>query len=178
MRDADTYLSDASRQLDERIYSMSLAGKGRAEIAVELDMNAEAVSLRLHRLGVKFQLPEAIRDAILDRHEEGWRPSRIARQVGVIQPVVERVISRAGLTPNAAPAANQSVRQPAKASVGAAEPGRRITWTPALDDLVRRLADVGSSAAQIGIVCGVSEAAAATRMSRLGVRTRDTRRAA
>ena len=94
MREAERYLSDASRRLDERIYAMSLAGKGRAEIAVELEMGVEAVSLRLHRLGVKNQIPWAIREAILDRHQQGWRPSRIARQVGVIQPVVERVIEK------------------------------------------------------------------------------------
>lgn len=94
MREQGSYQTDASRRLDEKIYGLSLAGKGRAEIARTLDMGVEAVSLRLHRLGVKSQIPWAIKEAILDRHQQGWRPSRIARQVGVIQPVVERVIER------------------------------------------------------------------------------------
>lgn len=97
MRDADSYMTDASRRLDEKIYGLSMQGLGRAEISKVLDMGVEAVSLRLHRLGVKSQLPWAIREAIIDRHQQGWRPSRIARQVGVIQPVVERVIEKATL---------------------------------------------------------------------------------
>ena len=94
MREQGSYQSDASRHLDEKLYGLSLDGKGRAEIAAELDMGVESVSLRLHRLGIKFQLPWAIKEAILDRHDQGWRPSRIARQVGVIQPVVERIIEK------------------------------------------------------------------------------------
>mgnify|MGYP003117839957 CR=1 FL=1 len=98
MREADSYTTDASRRLDEKIYSLSMNGMGRAEIAQTLAMHVEAVSLRLHRLGIKSQLPWAIREAILDRHSQGWRPSRIARQVGVIQPVVERVIEKSQAT--------------------------------------------------------------------------------
>ena len=64
MREQGSYQSDASRRLDEKIYDLSTGGMGRAEIARTLDMGVEAVSLRLHRLGVKNQIPWAIREAI------------------------------------------------------------------------------------------------------------------
>ena len=152
-----------------RLIAIIAGGGNAADVAAEFQVTRVAAQCQISKLRVWTvrNVGEASRDAILRLHDAGWRPSRIGRQTGQPVYIVEAVIVESGSTPHQPPAPAR------RASISARprhDPRPPITWTPVLDGLVLRLARAGASADEIGRACGVSEAAAATRLSRLGGR--------
>ncbi|HDZ73190.1 MAG TPA: hypothetical protein ENH55_10505 [Aurantimonas coralicida] len=97
----------------EALRSRVADGLGVAAIADDLATSPAAVASQMSRIRL---VPAAsvivhVRNAILYRHAEGWRPSRIARQVGLDIVTVQGVIDRYATTEASAEPSEPRVRR-------------------------------------------------------------------
>lgn len=98
-------MNDGSKQYSDEEDAMLVAAWARGdsveEIALALGRSRSSVQTRASNVGLKSPtwIMSSLPDRLSERLEEGWRPSRIARQYGLRVEVVERhaVIERRAL---------------------------------------------------------------------------------
>ncbi len=82
-----------TEEADATVVEMATSGAHVSEIAARFGVSHGAAWTRMSRINARPRLDEMTQEAIVEKHEAGWRHSRIARQHGLPEAVIATVVA-------------------------------------------------------------------------------------